>query len=54
VYHGVPVLGIPVVSDQKYNARRVATEEIGLILPYQELTKEKLLTTISAVLNDSK
>jgi len=54
VYHGVPMLGIPVVSDQKYNARKIATEEIGLHLPYHELIKEKLLTSITAILNDSK
>jgi glucuronosyltransferase len=54
VYHGVPILGIPVFADQFYNARKVATEGIGLQLPYHELTKEKLLTTITAILNDSK
>jgi glucuronosyltransferase len=54
VYHGVPILGIPVFSDQKYNAKKIATEEIGLQLPFQELTKEKLLTSINVILNDSK
>jgi UDP-N-acetylglucosamine:LPS N-acetylglucosamine transferase len=54
VYHGVPILGIPVFSDQNYNARKIATEEIGLQVPFQELTKEKLLTSITAILNDSK
>jgi len=54
VYHGVPVLGIPVFADQMNNARKVATEEMGLQLPYHELTKEKLLTSITAILKDSK
>jgi UDP:flavonoid glycosyltransferase YjiC (YdhE family) len=54
VYHGVPILGIPIFADQMYNARRVAAVEIGLQLPYHELTKEKLQTTISVILNDSK
>jgi len=54
VYHGVPALGIPVFFDQMNNARKLATEEIGLMLPYHELTKEKLLTSITAILNDSK
>jgi glucuronosyltransferase len=54
VYHGVPALGIPVFADQKKNARKLTTEEIGLMLPYHELTKEKLLTSITAILNDSK
>jgi UDP:flavonoid glycosyltransferase YjiC (YdhE family) len=54
VYHGVPILGIPFYADQKYNAKKIETEETGLHLPFQELTKEKLLTSINAILNDSK
>jgi len=54
VYHGVPILGIPFFVDQKYNAKKIATGEIGLQLPFQELTKDRLLTSITAILNDSK
>ena len=54
VYHGVPILGIPLFVDQKYNAQKIATAEIGLQLPFQELTKDRLLTSITAILNDSK
>ncbi|GFG35082.1 hypothetical protein Cfor_04775, partial [Coptotermes formosanus] len=53
VYHGVPILAIPVFGDQKYNTKKVATERIGLYLPFQEITKGNLLTSITAVLNDS-
>jgi len=54
VYHGVPLLGIPFFADQKYNAKKIETEETGLHLPFHELTKEKLLTSITAILNDPK
>ena len=54
VYHGVPLLGIPLFPDQKYNAKKIAFEGIGLQLPFQELTKEKLLTSITTVLNNSE
>jgi glucuronosyltransferase len=54
VYHGVPILGIPFFADQKYNAKKIVTEELGLQLPPRELTKETLLTAINAVLNDSR
>jgi glucuronosyltransferase len=54
VYHGVPILGLPLFADQKYNAKKIATEEIGLQLPFEELTKDKLLTSITVILNDSK
>jgi glucuronosyltransferase len=54
VYHGVPILGIPFFGDQKYNAKKIVTEKIGLHLPFQEITKETLLTSVTALLNDSK
>jgi UDP:flavonoid glycosyltransferase YjiC (YdhE family) len=47
------MLGIPFFGDQKYNARKIATERIGLHLPFQEVTKEKLLTSITEILTDS-
>jgi UDP:flavonoid glycosyltransferase YjiC (YdhE family) len=54
VYHGVPVLGIPFFSDQKYNAKKITTEEIGLQLPFKEITKQTLLTNINAILTNTK
>jgi glucuronosyltransferase len=54
VYHGVPLLGVPFFGDQKYNAKKIATEEIGLQLSFHELTKDTLLTTIKEMLNNSK
>jgi glucuronosyltransferase len=54
VYHGVPILGVPIVADQKYNAKKIATEEIGLQLPFREITKEGLLTSVNAILNNPK
>ena len=50
----MPILGIPFFADQKYNAKKIATEEIGLQLPFKDITKETLLTSINATLNDSK
>jgi Glycosyl transferases, related to UDP-glucuronosyltransferase len=54
VYHGVPVLGIPLFGDQKYNAKKISIEEIGLYLPFKEITKQTLLTSINAILNNRK
>jgi UDP:flavonoid glycosyltransferase YjiC (YdhE family) len=48
------MLGIPFFADQKYNAKKIETEEIGLLLPFHDLTKEKLLTSLTAILSDSK
>jgi glucuronosyltransferase len=54
VYHGVPLLGIPFIGDQMYNARKIVTEEIGLQLILREVTKETLLRTINTILNDTR
>jgi glucuronosyltransferase len=54
VYHGVPILAVPIFGDQKYNAKKIATEEIGLQLPFRDITKEELLTSITAILNNPK
>jgi UDP:flavonoid glycosyltransferase YjiC (YdhE family) len=54
VYHGVPILGIPFYVDQKYNAKKITTEEIGLQLPFKEITKQTLLTSINAILSNTK
>jgi glucuronosyltransferase len=54
VYHGVPILGVPVYTDQGYNAKKIETEEIGLQVPYLKLTKDELLTSITAILNNPK
>jgi UDP:flavonoid glycosyltransferase YjiC (YdhE family) len=54
VYHGVPILGIPFFADQKYNAKKITTEEVGLQLPFKEITKQTLLTSINAILNNAK
>jgi glucuronosyltransferase len=54
VYHGVPLLGIPFFGDQKYNAKKIITEELGLQLPLKEVTKETLLMAINTILNDSR
>jgi glucuronosyltransferase len=54
VYHGVPLLGIPFFGDQKYNAKKIITEELGLQLPLKEVTKETLLMAINTILNGSR
>jgi UDP:flavonoid glycosyltransferase YjiC (YdhE family) len=54
VYYGVPLLGIPFIYDQRYNAKKITTEEIGLQLPFKEVTKQALLASINAILNNTK
>ncbi|KAJ9584434.1 hypothetical protein L9F63_021227, partial [Diploptera punctata] len=53
VYHGVPLLGIPFIADQKYNGRKIQEAGIGLQLPYGKITKESLLNGINQILHNS-
>jgi UDP:flavonoid glycosyltransferase YjiC (YdhE family) len=48
------MLGVPFFADQKYNAKKIVTEEIGRQLSFHEITKETLLTTMKEMLNNSK
>jgi UDP:flavonoid glycosyltransferase YjiC (YdhE family) len=48
------MLGIPIFADQKYNAKKITTEEIGLQLSFKEITKQTLLTSINAILYNTK
>ena len=51
VYHGVPMLVLPVMGDQQYNAIRVAHHGYGRMLnDYKETTEENLLEEMKAVL----
>lgn len=52
LYHGVPMVGIPVFGDQPYNAARMKNKGFGETVPISELTAEKLVTAIRVVINN--
>ena len=54
IYHGVPVLAIPIAGDQKLNAERVVNQGFGLKLRFADLTEELLLETINELLTNPK
>ncbi|RZC32757.1 UDPGT and/or Glyco tran 28 C domain containing protein, partial [Asbolus verrucosus] len=53
IYHGVPVLAIPIFGDQKLNAHRIVNEGFGLSLSYKEITEEKLSEKLTQLLTNS-
>ncbi|XP_049803189.1 UDP-glucosyltransferase 2-like [Schistocerca nitens] len=53
-YHGVPFLVIPFFSDQAHNAAKIQQAELGLRLDFHDVTKDTVLRSIRAVLQDSK
>lgn len=54
IYHGVPILVVPIYGDQKLNAAAAVNNGYGLSLPYIELTEEKLSIILNELLNNPK
>lgn len=53
-YHGVPVVGFPLWSDQPENARQITRAGMGLCVDINTVTEDELHTSISRVLSESR
>ncbi|XP_047498158.1 UDP-glucosyltransferase 2-like isoform X1 [Penaeus chinensis] len=51
-YHGIPVLGLPVMGDQQTNMVQVAREGWGKVLFWDQLSEEALAEGIRSVMGD--
>lgn len=54
VYHGVPVLAVPLSADQYGNAQRTISLGIGDRFYWDEFTEEEVLAKIDKLLRDPK
>ncbi|RZC41856.1 UDPGT and/or Glyco tran 28 C domain containing protein [Asbolus verrucosus] len=54
IYHGVPVLAIPIGADQKLNAQHSANQGFGLMLGYKEVSEATLTDRLKELLSNSK
>jgi len=52
VYHGVPMIGIPIHGDQLYNAKRLDGKGYGLSMNLHDFTADELLVNIHKILGD--
>lgn len=48
VYHGVPIVGIPIFADQKMNTNTAVNKGYAIALSYHDLSEQ----TLSAALNE--
>ncbi|CAH2041369.1 unnamed protein product, partial [Iphiclides podalirius] len=51
VYHGVPIVGMPIYGDQPVNAAAVEESGFGVKINMHDVTKENLLQKFKTVLN---
>lgn len=54
VYHGKPILCLPILGDQKSNAARAVINGYALIVPFSEITEERITNTLNELLYNPK
>ncbi|XP_046379126.1 UDP-glucuronosyltransferase 1A8-like [Haliotis rufescens] len=51
IYHGVPMIGMPVYAEQHYNSRRMAWKKYGLAMDFHKNSAEELAQAIITVID---
>lgn len=54
IYCGVPVLGIPFIADQSLNIKQAAGKTIAIGLSYNQITEDKLMTSIKLLIENPR
>ena len=54
VYHGVPLLGIPLFGDQDGNMRQAQAHGFALTMELKYISEEMILEKIEEILNNPK
>lgn len=54
LYHGVPLVGIPMLGDQPSNMRKAEKKGFAISLDFNTLTEEILLNAINKAINDPR
>lgn len=54
MYHGVPVVGVPLFGDHYDTMTRVAAKGMGIMLHWKYMSEEDLYTALTSVIKDSR
>lgn len=54
MYHGVPVVGVPLFGDHYDTMTRVAAKGMGIMLHWKYMTEDDLYTALTSVIKDSR
>ena len=54
VYHGVPLLGLPMMNDQPNNLAKIQREGMGLALFWPEINEDSLYESINKIISDPR
>ncbi|XP_037787801.1 UDP-glucosyltransferase 2-like [Penaeus monodon] len=54
LYHGVPILGLPITFDQPRTCARMARRQEGIVLQWEELTVETIVNSVYELTNNHK
>ncbi|XP_046563611.1 UDP-glucuronosyltransferase 2B17-like [Haliotis rubra] len=51
IYHGVPMIGMPVYAEQHYNSRRMAWKKYGIAMDFHKHSAEELAQAITTAID---
>lgn len=54
MYHGVPVVGVPLFGDHYDTMTRVSAKGMGVMLHWKSMTEEDLHAALISIINDSR
>ena len=54
IHRGVPVVGIPIMGDQRLNMLKTQSLGVGKILEFRNITEESVIWTIKEVIENPK